>query len=140
MPAASDRVPVLIASWLDPGHAERIAADPDRIELMYEPGLLPAPRYEADHHGPPRALTDAERGRWRECLSRAEVMFEFDWERPEELLRRAPRLRWVQATSSGIGPQVDRLGLAGAPLVITNAAGIHAAGRVRRPGRAVLRE
>ena len=59
-------------------------------------------------------------------------MFEFDWERPEELLRRAPRLRWVQATSSGIGPQVDRLGLAGAPLVITNAAGIHAAGRVRR--------
>src|SRR5215831_8873433 len=67
-------------------------------------------------------------------------MFEFDWERPEELLRRAPRLRWVQATSSGIGPQVDRLGLAGAPLVITNAAGIHAAGRVRRPGRAVLRE
>ena len=126
MPAASDRVPVLIASWLDPGHAERIAADPDRIELMYEPGLLPAPRYEADHHGPPRALTDAERGRWRECLSTAEVMFEFDWERPEELLRRAPRLRWVQATSSGIGPQVDRLGLAGAPLVITNAAGIHA--------------
>lgn len=122
-----DRVPVLIASWLDPRHAEAIAAaEPDRIELIYEPGLLPTPRYEADHHGRPRALTDAERRRWRECLGRAEAMFEFDWECPEELLRRAPRLRWVQATSSGIGPLVDRLGLAGAPLVITNAAGIHA--------------
>src|SRR5262249_44764591 len=54
------------------------------------------------------------------------VMFEFDWECPEELLRRAPRLRWVQATSSGIGPLVERLGLASTPLVITNAAGIHA--------------
>src|SRR5215831_2219300 len=123
----ADRVPVLIASWLDPGHAERIAAaEPDRIELVYEPGLLPTPRYEADHHGRPRALTDEERRRWRECLSRAVVMFEFDWELPEELLRRAPRLRWVQATSSGIGPRVERLGLAKEPVVITNAAGIHA--------------
>lgn len=122
-----DRIPVLIASWLDPGHAERIAAaEPARIELIYEPGLLPMPRYEADHHGRPRALTDEERRRWRECLSSAEVMFEFDWECPEELLHRAPRLRWVQTTSSGIGPRVDRLGLADAPLVITNAAGIHA--------------
>jgi glyoxylate/hydroxypyruvate reductase len=53
-------------------------------------------------------------------------MFEFDWECPEELLSRAPRLRWVQTTSSGIGPRVVRLGLANTPLVITNAAGIHA--------------
>jgi phosphoglycerate dehydrogenase-like enzyme len=35
-------------------------------------------------------------------------------------------LRWVQATSSGIGPLVEHLGLAGSPLLITNAAGIHA--------------
>jgi phosphoglycerate dehydrogenase-like enzyme len=122
-----DRVPVLIASWLDPRHAERIAAaEPERIELIYEPGLLPVPGYEADHHGRPRALTGEELNRWRGHLSRAEVMFELDWECPEELLDRAPRLRWVQATSSGIGPLVERLGLAGAPLVITNAAGIHA--------------
>jgi phosphoglycerate dehydrogenase-like enzyme len=32
----------------------------------------------------------------------------------------------VQATSSGIGPLVEHLGLAGSPLIITNAAGIHA--------------
>ncbi len=53
-------------------------------------------------------------------------MFEFDWERPRELLGRAPRLRWVQSTSSGIGPLVERLGLNDSPLLITNAAGIHA--------------
>jgi phosphoglycerate dehydrogenase-like enzyme len=123
----NSRVPVLIASWLDPRHAERIAAaEPDRIEVIYEPELLPTTRYEADHHGPPRPLTDEQRRRWQNHLGRAEVAFEFDWERPEELLERAPRLRWVQATSSGIGPLIEHLGLAGSPLLITNAAGIHA--------------
>lgn len=123
----SDRVPVLIASWLDERHADRIAAaEPDRIELIYEPELLPTTRYEADHHGPPRSLSDPERRHWEDCLNRAEVMFEFDWERPMELMDRAPRLRWVQSTSSGIGPLVQKLGLNGSPLLITNAAGIHA--------------
>lgn len=121
------RVPVLIASWLDQAHAEQIAtAEPDRIELIYEPDLLPTTRYEADHHGPPRPLTDDQRRTWAELLGRAEVAFEFDWERPRELLQRAPHLRWVQSTSSGIGPLVEQLGLAGSPLLITNAAGIHA--------------
>jgi glyoxylate/hydroxypyruvate reductase len=124
---ADGAVPVLIASWLDPGQARRIAdAEPERVELIYEPELLPVPRYEADHHAPPRSLSAAELGRWRELLGRAEVAFEFDWEQPEELLERAPRLRWVQSTSSGIGPLVERLGLAGSPLLITNAAGVHA--------------
>lgn len=127
MPATDGPVPVLIASWLEPKHAERIAAsEPDRIELIYEPELLPTIRYEADHHGPPRPLSAEQRRRWREHLSRAEVAFEFDWEQPEDLLSRAPRLRWVQATSSGIGPLVEHLGLAGSPLVITTAVGIHA--------------
>jgi len=127
MPAPDGRVPVLIASWLEPKHAARIAAaEPERIELIYEPELLPTTRYEADHHGPPRQLSAEQLRRWHEHLSRAEVAFEFDWERPEELLRRAPRLRWVQATSSGIGPLIEHLGLAGSPLLITNAAGIHA--------------
>ncbi|GAC1513436.1 MAG: D-2-hydroxyacid dehydrogenase [Candidatus Dormibacteraceae bacterium] len=127
MARADSRVPVLIATWLEARHAERIAAaEPDRIELIYEPELLPTTRYEADHHGPPRPLTEEQRLRWQNHLGRAEIAFEFDWERPEELLKRAPRLRWVQATSSGIGPLVEHLGLAGSPLIITNAAGIHA--------------
>jgi phosphoglycerate dehydrogenase-like enzyme len=71
-------------------------------------------------------LWESQRARWRDMLARAEVSFEFDWEKPAELLTRAPRLKWVQSTSSGIGPQLVRLGLAGSPLVVTNAAGIHA--------------
>ncbi|MGH7765223.1 MAG: D-2-hydroxyacid dehydrogenase [Candidatus Dormibacteraceae bacterium] len=129
MPAAQrdNRTAVLIASWLDRRQANRIAAsEPERVELIYEPQLLPQPRYEADHHAPPRSLSDEQLAMWREQLGRAEVAFEFDWERSDELLTRAPNLRWVQSTSSGIGPLVQKLGLTGSPLIITNAAGVHA--------------
>ncbi len=127
MTASEGRVPALIATWLDQRHADRIAAaEPDRIELLYRPDLLPTTRYEADHHGPQRPLSKEQLEEWVGLLARAEISFDFDWERPQELLQRAPRLRWLQSTSSGIGPLIEQLGLAGSPLVITNAAGIHA--------------
>ena len=118
---------MLISSWLDQHHAERIAAsEPDRITLLYEPDLLPTTRYEADHHGPARPLTETQRQHWCSLLARAEVSFDFDWEKPAEMMRRAPRLRWVQSSSSGIGPRLDSLGVSSSDLIVTNAAGIHA--------------
>ena len=52
MPASNGRVPVLIASWIDSSHAERIAAaEPERIELSYEPELLPPPRCQSPAGG-----------------------------------------------------------------------------------------
>lgn len=121
------RVPVLIASWLDQRHVDRIAAaEPDRVEVMYAPELLPIPRYEADHYAPGRSLGDADRARWRSMVARAEVSFDFDWDRPAELLENAQGLKWVQSPSSGIGPALERIGVLGSRLVVTNAAGVHA--------------
>ena len=121
------RIEVLISSWLDQRHADRIAAsEPDRINVLYAPELLPTTRYEADHHGPPRELTDAQLTQWRALVARADVSFDFDWERPAEMIKRAPRLRWVQSSSSGIGPMLEKLRVAGSNLIVTNAAGIHA--------------
>ncbi len=93
---------------------------------MYAPDLLPRPRYEADHYAPGRALSDADRARWRSMVARAEISFDFDWERPAEFLASAPNLRWVQSPSSGIGPMLERIGVMGSNLTVTNAAGIHA--------------
>jgi glyoxylate/hydroxypyruvate reductase len=99
---------------------------PERIDVLHAPELLPKPRYVGDHHGPRRDLDEAARARWAALLARAEVAFEIDWEQPGNLLTRAPSLRWVQCTSSGVGPMLVRMGLAGSPLIVTNAAGIHA--------------
>jgi phosphoglycerate dehydrogenase-like enzyme len=121
------RTPVLIASWLDQHHVDRIAAaEPERVEVLYAPELLPVPRYEADHYAPGRPLSDADLARWRALVARAEVSFDFDWDHPSEMLTRAPKLRWVQSPSSGIGPMMERIGVMGSRLTVTNAAGIHA--------------
>jgi glyoxylate/hydroxypyruvate reductase len=116
---------VLVCSFLEKEQVARIAAHPG-VELSYRPDLLPQPRYPCDHHGPPPALTAAERAEWAGLLRQADVCFDFDWEEPAEMPARAPRVRWLQATSSGIGQFMGRTGLAGWNAVVTTAAGIHA--------------
>ncbi|GIH20105.1 D-2-hydroxyacid dehydrogenase [Rugosimonospora africana] len=116
---------VLIATYLEPEHVERIGDSVD-CQLLYAPELLPRPRYRNDHGGVPPALTAADERRWTGMLARAEVSFDFDWRAPGDLPGSAPNLRWVQGTSAGIGGFVRRHGLDAGDLVLTTAAGIHA--------------
>ena len=118
---------VLIASPLEQEHVDRIAAvAPDGVRVVYRPDLLPVPRYAADHHGVRRELRPADLARWREYLADAVVLFDFDWFEPERMAENAPRLRWVQATSAGIGEYLVRTGLADTGITFTTAAGTHA--------------
>ncbi|MDQ3514953.1 MAG: D-2-hydroxyacid dehydrogenase [Chloroflexota bacterium] len=126
--AADDRVTVLIASPLEVHHAARIAAAfPDRVETIYRPDLLPPPRYTGDHGGSPAWRRSAEQqGEWHAALGRTEVLWDFPLGETAPLLDLAPRLRWVQATSAGVGQYVQRLGLADSDLLVTTASGVHA--------------
>ena len=114
-----------MASPLEPEHAARIEAADRRVSVLYEPGLLPVPRYPADHTGVPRALSAADLDRWAALRRQADVSFDFDWQAPADMAANCPRLRWVQGTSAGIGGFLERTGLAGTPLVFTTAAGVH---------------
>jgi glyoxylate/hydroxypyruvate reductase len=118
-------VRALVCSFLEKEQVARIAAHPG-VEVVYRPDLLPEPRYPADHHGPAPALTAAERAEWAGLLRQADVCFDFDWEEPAAMPARAPAVRWVQASSSGIGQFMGRTGLASWNAVVTTAAGIHA--------------
>jgi glyoxylate/hydroxypyruvate reductase A len=122
---ADDQLRVLIASPLEPEHVARIEAADARLSVLYEPGLLPVPRYPADHSGIPRELSAAELGRWAGLRRQADVSFDFDWQAPADMAGNCPRLRWVQGTSAGIGGFLDRTGLAGTELTFTTAAGVH---------------
>jgi glyoxylate/hydroxypyruvate reductase A len=118
---------ILIASPLEAEQVERIAAAaPGRIEVVYEPELLPVPRYVADHKGRPRTLSREQRERWLRHLREADILFDFDWLAPERLVEHAPRLRWIQGTSAGIGELLRRTGLIDTDLEFTTAAGVHA--------------
>ena len=120
-------VNVLIASYLEPEHVERIRAVSGQLQVVYEPRLLAPPRYPADHTNTlTRSPEDAVR--WRELLAEAEVLFDFDHSHRQDLPELAPQLRWVQATSAGIGQFVRRMGydtrMPG--VVFTTASGVHA--------------
>ncbi len=122
---ADDQLRVLIASPLEPEHVARIEAADPRVSVLYEPGLLPVPRYPADHTGIPRELSAAELDRWAGLRRLADVSFDFDWQAPADMAGNCPRLRWVQGTSAGIGGYLARTGLARTELIFTTAAGVH---------------
>jgi glyoxylate/hydroxypyruvate reductase A len=125
---ANGRLKIVIGSPLEPVHVDRIAAaGGDRVEVVFEPQLLPVPRYEGDHHGTPRDLGPDDVARWRSLVAEADVMFDFDWLDPATVGERAPRLRWVQATSAGIGEFLVRTGLVQTDIRFTTAAGVHSA-------------
>ncbi|HET7326367.1 MAG TPA: D-2-hydroxyacid dehydrogenase [Nocardioidaceae bacterium] len=116
---------ILITSFLEPDLVARIR-EAWSGEVLYDPALVPAPRYACDHGGDRPELDGADRQRWCSMLRRAEICFDFDWWQPGALLEHCPKLRWVQATSAGIGGFVQRHGLDRGGVVFTTAAGTHA--------------
>lgn len=122
---AVPEVTIAIGTYLEPEQVQRIAAQPS-VRVLYEPELLPVPRYPSDHTGLRRELTDAELDKWRELGASADVFFDFDWLEPGSMPQRCPDLRWIQATSAGIGGFMRRTGLDDSGLLVTTAAGIHA--------------
>ena len=121
------RLSVVIASPLENKLVERIrSVAPDRVRVVHEPDLIPRPLYASDHDGFRPDLDADGIARWLGILRDADVLFDFDWYAPADLPVNAPRLRWVQATSSGIGRPIRGLGLDRTDIVFTNCAGVHA--------------
>jgi len=121
------KLTIAIASPLEEEHVRRIRAfDPSRFEVIHEPDLLATPRYVADHNGAPRTMTDEETARWHAILRRADILFDFDRLDAAGMPRNAPKLKWVQATSAGIGEYLRKTGLDKSDIVFTTASGVHA--------------
>jgi phosphoglycerate dehydrogenase-like enzyme len=117
---------VFITSPLEPEHVERIrAVDPSRLEILYEPDLLPPTRYVGDHVGLASFVRSADQERrWREALAAAEIFWDLPRKREDVAL--AQRLRWVQTTSTGVGQSIKALGLQASEVLVTTARGVHA--------------
>ncbi|MEO8036395.1 MAG: D-2-hydroxyacid dehydrogenase [Acidobacteriota bacterium] len=124
----AEQVRVLIASWLESEHVERIRRVDPRVEVIYEPELLRKPRYAADHGGFPVPRTAEGEARWRGLLAEADVLFDFDYTNADELPDLAPRVRWIQASSAGIGQFVAkrRYHERWKGAIFTTARGVHA--------------
>jgi glyoxylate/hydroxypyruvate reductase len=98
---------VVISSYLEPEHVARIRQVDTRFTVLYEPDLLRPPRYAADHNGDPAfQRTPEQEARWRGLLAQADILFDFDPTHRADLPDLAPKARWVQSTSAGIGQLV----------------------------------
>lgn len=119
---------VLICSYLEPEHVERIRRVDDRLDVIYKPELLRPPRYAADHTGDPSfQRTPEQEQRWRNLLAQANILFDFDPTHRADLPDLAPNARWIQATSAGIGQLVKGMGYDTrmSNTIFTTASGVH---------------
>ena len=114
---------IMIATPLE---AETVALIRDThrdIEVLYDPALLPAVRYVADHKGADFARTPLQQARWNEMLGAADILW--DLPSPEDLPHLA-NLKWIQTTSTGVGASIAALGLTERDVLVTTARGVHA--------------
>lgn len=118
---------LLITSYIEPELVEQIRAVSPRLRVIYEPDMLPKPRYASDHTNTMQR-TPEQQQRWDVLVGQADILFDFDYTHIDTLPERAARARWVQASSAGIGQLVRRRGLAERmpSTVFTTASGIHA--------------
>ncbi len=119
------KVRLVITSPLEHRHVDAIRATDERLEVVHEPDLLAPVRYASDHPLPSLDAPGA-RERWEALLDEAEVLFDFG---PLELaptLAARPQLRWIQATSAGIGQLAARVGLTSSDVAVTTTSGVHA--------------
>ena len=112
---------LFVTSPLEAEYAARMAGLDPRLTVIHEPDLLPVPRFPGDHNGAPFTRDPARQARWQARLAAADIL----WGVPSpEDAAHATRLRWIQGTSTGIGPAVARLDRP--DVLVTTARGVHA--------------
>ena len=121
----AERVKLLIGTPIEPELVERVRAVDPRLDVAFRPDLLGRPRYIADHH-PPAGRDEAREAEFRALLADTEILFDFDTATAPQLTTLAPKLRWVQATSAGVGQAVRQFGLDRSDVIVTTASGVHA--------------
>ena len=120
----NNQTKVLITLPLKPELVNQILGVDPWVQVPYEPDLLGKPLY-ATHYDVPIERTPAQEARWQELLTQAKVMFGFDYTHLDDLLELAPRLKWIQGASRGIGQAVVKFGWDQSDIVFTAAGGLH---------------
>jgi glyoxylate/hydroxypyruvate reductase A len=119
-------IKIVIGSYLEPELIKKIEEFSSDVTVHYRPDLLPIPRYACDHWAPARDLSPQQLDEWKATAALADVFFDFDWSDPAGMPERSPNLKWVQATSAGIGAFMVSSKLNRSSVAFTTAGGIHA--------------
>ncbi len=126
MTQSAEKLNLLVTCYMEPEYVEQIRKVDARINVIYAPELVPTPRFQCDHLGHPLTRTPEDETRWRELLASADILLDLDKTHLNDLPELAPRVRWIQSTSTGIGPWVKDLGYdRRMPDTVITVAGVH---------------
>jgi phosphoglycerate dehydrogenase-like enzyme len=127
-----ERLRVAIAAPVPPGLTELITSREPRLELLYEPDLLPPMRHPADFTGDPAfRRTTAQQHAYEALIDAADALYgipDVDADALRRAVRANPGLRWVHTMAAGGGASVQAAGLSEEDLrrvVFTSSAGVH---------------
>lgn len=109
----TETVNILVTAPIGEDCRQRIAATSPRVNVLDVADLS-----RADHQRDPAAKKELDAR-----LAEAEVVFAFRL--PDNLLARAPKLKWIQVMSAGMDRFLDKE-LLRSPVMLTNVSGIHA--------------
>ena len=116
---------VLIASYLDPSLVDMIRKRVPQVDVIYRQDLLYTPKHANDHSTLPPRTTEQTK-EWNTLLASADILFDFDRSHWDDLPEVATNLKWIQATSAGIGQLVRSRGyLDRTKWIFTTASGVH---------------
>ena len=119
-------VTVVIASFFEREHIERIEGVDGDLRVLYREDLVPPPRWPGDHVGiRDWRRSEEEDAEFRAMLAEAEVLYDFPRGYTQDLKTHAPKLRWLQGSMAGAGEPTEKAGLVGTDVVVTTASGIY---------------
>ncbi|MDP8925812.1 MAG: D-2-hydroxyacid dehydrogenase [Actinomycetota bacterium] len=117
---------VVVCSYFEEEHVARIREVDERLRVLYREDLVPPPRWPGDHVGPTAwQRSEESEEEFLAMLGEAEVLYDFPRGHTEDLVRVAPKLRWVQASMAGAGDIIERAGLQDADVAVTTASGVY---------------
>lgn len=128
-----DRLRVAIAAPVPEDVPGLLRAGEPRIELRYDPEVLPPMRHPADFDGDPSfTRTEAQQRRYEELLDGADALYgipDVDAAALHRVAEANPDLRWVHTMAAGGGATVKAAELTDQQLnkiIFTSSAGVHA--------------
>src|SRR5215217_8813849 len=128
-----DRIRVAIAAPVPSGLTDFLLELEPRIDLRYDPEVLPPMRHPADFSGDPSySRTPEQSRRYEELLVDAEALYgipDVDPTALRHVVEANPDLRWVHTMAAGGGATVQAANLTSEQLnkiIFTSSAGVHA--------------
>ena len=94
---------VLITTFIEVEYVEIIKNIDPRINVIYRPDIINIPRFPSDHTGIVQEKDKKKIIEWNNYLNDADILFDFDRSIDPNLDQYAPNVKWIQATSAGIG-------------------------------------